>query len=167
MQEGIFVCLGSNCHDASVRLFAAKEHIVALKGVLLRSSSHVYKTEPQEYKKQPWFLNQVLSLALDKMWTPKTFLATLLTLEKKLGRVRDPHQERFGPRAIDMDLLLFGTIESRDESCLIPHPRMHKRAFVLLPLCEIAPDLLLHGKTLRCYLDQLAYRLEGDKIYQS
>ena len=97
---------------------------------------------------------------------PEVFLAQLLDLEGQLGRVRAA-VPRFGPRRIDLDLLLFGQQRLATPFCTVPHPRMFKRAFVLCPLAEIAPDYLIFGKTAEAYLAELDWRREGKKIFQA
>lgn len=91
----------------------------------------------------------------------------LLTIEARLGRVRsaDPAL-RFGPRVIDADLLLFGAECSDDAHCLVPHPRLVERAFVLRPLADVAPGVLIDGRTAAWWLARLDCRVEGDRIFQ-
>lgn len=162
-----FVCLGSNLGDASGQLARAAEKIGSFPGVQIGAASSVYRTEPQGRKDQPWFLNQVLELHCSDSVTSLMLLDNMLRQEKAMGRVRDGN-DRFGPRVIDMDLLLFGSEERKDDEHLIlPHPRMEQRAFVLVPLLEIAPDLLMpDGRTVRALLEKLDYRLEGSAIFQ-
>ena len=91
----------------------------------------------------------------------------MLEKELELGRVRDAG-DRFGPRVIDMDLLLFGQeVHDADPHLILPHPRMHERAFVLVPLAEIAPRLIVPGlDSVENLLKKLDYRLEGSDIFQ-
>lgn len=160
----VFISLGSNSPDAECMLTLAREGISALPGVKMVAASRIYRTEPQGFAEQPWFRNQVLELQVCG-WTAPDLLDAFLHLETRLGRVRTG--ERFGPRCIDIDLLLFGRERSPLEYCILPHPRMTERAFVLLPLSELAPDVLINGKKPGRWLDGLAWRLDGDKIYQS
>ena len=143
----------------------ARAAVTALPGVGVAAMSSVYRTEPQGRKDQPWFANQVLALDCDGM-TADALLDALLRIETELGRVRDP-ADRFGPRVIDLDLLLFGD-EVRTAPCLtLPHPRMIERAFVLVPLCEIAPDLILpSGRSVKDLARALPHSVEGDRIFQ-
>lgn len=162
-----FVCLGSNMGDAEAHLAAARREIASLPGITLEAESSLYRTEPQGKKDQPWFLNQVLQLSCAPEVTAEGLLDALLERETALGRVRDA-ADRFGPRVIDMDLLLFGS-ERRDENphLILPHPRMGERAFVLVPLVEIAPKLMMpDGTAVRTLLERLQYRLEGSAIFQ-
>lgn len=161
-----YVGLGSNAADAAHRLDAAQAALERLEGVRLVRAASRYATEPQGYADQPWFENTVLELAVDgSRWQAREFLAALLGMEAALGRRRDPSL-RFGPRAIDMDLLLFGEQSSMDEHCLLPHPRLCERAFVLVPLAELVPDRRVNGLSVRQWLDRLVWRREGRAIFQ-
>ena len=162
-----FVCLGSNMGDAEAHLAAARREIASLPGVTLVAESSLYRTEPQGKKEQPWFLNQVLELDCAPEVTAEGLLDALLAGETAMGRVRDAG-DRFGPRVIDMDLLLFGSErEEGNPHLILPHPRMAERAFVLVPLLEIAPELCMpDGTAVQTLLDRLQYRLEGSAIFQ-
>ncbi len=107
-------------------LVAGAEQVVA--------ASSVYETEPVGYKEQDWFLNAVVGVRVTS--TAPEFHALLKAIEAEMGR-RSRH--RWGPREIDLDLLLFGDEVRRDERLITPHPRMHERAFVMEPLAEVAP----------------------------
>ncbi|MDL2266865.1 2-amino-4-hydroxy-6-hydroxymethyldihydropteridine diphosphokinase [Desulfovibrio sp. OttesenSCG-928-G15] len=166
-----YIGLGSNTGD-SVRTLAAAVGALArlpdtLPGVLgLVSVSGLYRTEPQGVKDQPFFLNQVACLACAPSLSANSLLDALLILEQKLGRVREG-AVRFGPRAIDLDLLLFGNTSMNDERLTLPHPRMCERAFVLVPLLEIAPDLALpDGRAVAGFLSGLGHACRDGVIYQ-
>lgn len=160
-----YVSLGSNCDAASRMLAEAARRLAALPGVEVRGASPVYSTEPQDYADQPWFLNQVLKLGLESRWRPRAFVGALLEQETLMGRVRDPAL-RFGPRVIDLDLLLFGEDRCDAPDCTVPHPRLLRRAFVLVPLLDVAPGLTVDGVPLSEALRGLGYRLSGQKIFQ-
>lgn len=164
----VYVSLGSNSEDADQQLPKALDALGHLPGVCVAAVSPVYRTEPQDLREQPWFLNQVARLSCDPQWTAPALLKELLAIEAALGRVRsmDPAL-RFGPRRIDLDLLLFGNASSSDTACLVPHPRMLQRAFVLVPLRDIAPQVILaNGKTPEETLLDVPYSLQADIIYQ-
>ena len=163
-----YICLGSNTPDAAARMDAALQGLRGLPHAGLRVVSPRYETEPQDYADQPWFLNQIAALALtDDFWTPEELLRALLDLEQRLGRVRSPDPAlRYGPRAIDIDLLIYGEERRATEFCTLPHPRMTQRAFVLLPLRDVAPDLLIDGRTAAGHLEKLRWRCEGYRIFQ-
>ena len=160
------VSLGSNSGDSADIMRRARQAVETLPKVKPVVASSLYRTEPQGFREQPFFLNQVLLLACAASLHPESLLASLLAVETALGRTRETH--RFGPRTIDLDLLLFGNKGMNTESLTLPHPRMLDRAFVLVPLAEIAPDLPLPGGlTPVAALERLEYRLCGDCIYQN
>lgn len=162
-----YVGLGSNLGDGAVRLAAAREAVAAFIGLRPGAASSLYRTEPQGFRDQPFFTNQVLQLHCDPALRPDALLDRLLKAESALGRVREG-VARFGPRTVDLDLLLFGNEVMNSQRLTLPHPRMLERAFVLVPLAEIAPDLRLpQGTSVRSALGRLPYRLEGDVIYQA
>lgn len=134
MHKIAFLSLGSNVGDRIANLKAAIERIGSLGEVIATSS--IYETEPVEFKAQPWFLNCVVKLGMEKM--PKQLLAAILTIETEMGRHR---QQKKGPRLIDIDILLFGNSIVESQGLTIPHPAMHERRFVLEPMSEIAPDV--------------------------
>ena len=162
-----FVCIGSNMGDAKAHLQAAHKALDSIPGVFVAQVSSYYETEPQGRKDQPWFLNQVLRLECSEEVTALNLLDAMLEKEIELGRVRDTN-DRFGPRVIDMDLLLFGQeIHNANAHLIVPHPRMHERAFVLVPLAELAPEQIVPGLgTVENLLKRLDYRLEGSAIFQ-
>ena len=125
----VFVCLGSNTPDAAHMLSLAVERLRALPRARVDALSGIYLTEPQDYADQPWFHNQVVRMELETDWTPQSFVQALLAEEKLLGRQRssDPAL-RFGPRCIDMDLLLFGDTQCDAPESIVPHPRMCQRS---------------------------------------
>ena len=132
-----FVGLGSNLEDPARQVRRALDGLAGLPATELATASRLYRTAPWGVSDQPDFINAVarVTTTLD----PWTLLEGLQALEQRAGRVRDG--ERWGPRVLDLDLLLYGDRVSRDERLTLPHPRMHERAFVLVPLLEIAPDI--------------------------
>lgn len=128
-----------------------------------------YYTEPQELREQPWFANRVARLECDAAIEPDALIENLLAIETALGRRRnvDAPGGRFGPRVIDIDLLAFGNAVRHTDVLTLPHPRMEGRAFVLVPLRDVAPDYILSGgRSIDDVLANLPYRLEGRKIWQ-
>ncbi|AAS96133.1 2-amino-4-hydroxy-6-hydroxymethyldihydropteridine diphosphokinase [Desulfovibrio desulfuricans] len=138
-----------------------------IPGVRVVDVSPSYYTEPQEKRDQPWFANRVARLLCSSGVTPEGLLASLLDIEARLGRRREADAPRFGPRVIDIDLLVFGG-EQRDGDVLtLPHPRMAGRAFVLVPLRDVAPDFSFpDGVSLHERLAALPHRVEGRRIWQ-
>ncbi|MDR3319546.1 MAG: 2-amino-4-hydroxy-6-hydroxymethyldihydropteridine diphosphokinase [Desulfovibrio sp.] len=168
MQNAVraYISLGSNAPQAEVVLGRACHCLERLPDMRLAVVSPVYHTEPQEYRQQPWFLNQVAELLPGRGWEPAKLMYALFEVEQRLGRVRSTSAERFGPRVIDADLLLYGAERSTCAECTLPHPRMTRRAFVLIPLLGIAPDIRINGVRATDLLELLDYRLEGKKIFQ-
>ncbi|NLG65697.1 MAG: 2-amino-4-hydroxy-6-hydroxymethyldihydropteridine diphosphokinase [Actinobacteria bacterium] len=128
----VFLSLGSNLGDRQARLRDAREGLVALPGTSLVATSRIYETAPREVEAQPLFLNQVV--CLETLLSPSELLAAAHRLEAAAGRVR---AARFGPRPLDIDILLVEGHESADPELTVPHPRMWERAFVLVPLAEV------------------------------
>ncbi len=164
-----YVCMGSNMGDAEGNLDRAREALASLPGWKLVAASPVYFTEPQNLREQPWFANQVVKISCGSDMTAAVFLDMLLDVETRLGRIRkaaDPEM-RFGPRVIDLDLLLFDQDRVETPHLTLPHPRMLERAFVLVPLRDIEPNLLLSdGRTPGEALRSLAHAVEGNRIRQ-
>ena len=163
-----FVSLGSNEGNPRANLAQAARALGELDGVRVVAASSVYDTEPQGYVDQAWFANQVLKLQCQPACTPHHLLRQLLAIENKLGRMRsaDPAL-RFGPRRIDLDVLLMGDVCLATAELTLPHPRLHERAFVLVPLLEVEPALTLpNGRKALDLLQNLTYTLEGTRIHQ-
>lgn len=162
--------LGANREDPAETFNEALSRMEAYGDeIRFAKASDVYVTEPQgEVKDQPWFHNQVVRYDVDpEIWSPEGFLSTLQAIEAQVGRDRGAETPG-GPRVLDMDLLLFGDVEQATGYLDLPHPRMLERAFVLVPLRQIAPDLVLPGgKTPAQALADLDYHLEGNRIRQS
>jgi 2-amino-4-hydroxy-6-hydroxymethyldihydropteridine diphosphokinase len=137
-----YVGLGANLGDREGSLRAALAALDATDGIQVAVVSTFRETDPVDYLDQPRFLNA--AAALDTTLAPRELLDALLEVERSLGRTREG--PRFGPRTIDLDLLLYGD-ESLDEPGLtVPHPRLHGRAFVLEPLAELDPGLVVPGR---------------------
>lgn len=137
----VHVALGSNLGDRERNLAAARDALG--RGALtVERASSIYETEPWGAANQGRYLNQAVRGVTNL--TPKALLARLLEIERELGRDRS-QAERFGPRVIDLDILLYDGVVLNEPDLQIPHPRMMERAFVLVPLAEIAPDLSVGG----------------------
>lgn len=150
--------------DTDVNLANAVKAIDSLEGVSVTKCSSIFRTEPQEKKDQSWFANQVVSVSCSEYVTAHGLLNSLLNIENTLGRIRE---ERFGPRVIDLDVLLFGNEVIESEDLIVPHPRMTERAFVLVPLQEIAPQLHFpDGRGLAEVLGNLEYKVDAGQIWQ-
>ena len=137
-----FVALGGNLGDTRATLHQALDALDALPRTRLVAHSCFYRTPPWGLREQPPFLNAAAEL--DTALGPHDLLDALLRIERDAGRVRDG--ERWGPRTLDLDLLHMDGQALHDERLTLPHPRIAERAFVLLPLAELAPDLELPGQ---------------------
>jgi 2-amino-4-hydroxy-6-hydroxymethyldihydropteridine diphosphokinase len=134
-----YVGLGSNLGDRLENLLRAVR-LLEERDVAVRRSSRVYETEPVGGPEQPDYLNAVIEVeAKGSAWD---LLDTCLRIENEMGRVRD---ERWGPRVVDLDVLTFGDEEVDEPDLQVPHPRMHERGFVLIPLLELDADPPLPG----------------------
>ena len=138
MRQNAYVSLGSNLGDRAGFLLLAVRGMLAAGLDVIRLSS-IYETQPVEYTEQPVFLNLAVELRGSTLPTPEQTLARLLRIEFALGRTRDI---RLGPRTIDLDLLLFKDEQRDTEFLTLPHPRLHLRRFVLVPLSELVPNLV-------------------------
>jgi 2-amino-4-hydroxy-6-hydroxymethyldihydropteridine diphosphokinase len=138
-----FIGLGANVGDVESTLAEACWAIDGLPQTSIRNQSPWFRSPPWGRTDQPEFTNGVAEL--QTRLAPRELLQRLLEIEERFGRVRRP-DERWGPRTLDLDLLLYGE-ESIDEPGLqVPHPSLHERAFVLLPLSRIAPTLEIPGR---------------------
>jgi len=137
-----YVGLGANLGDRERTIRRALEELVRQTGIRVVAVSTLRETDPLEYLNQPRFLNG--AVAIDTELAARELLERLLEIERALGRRREGR--RFGPRSIDLDLLLYGT-EIIDEPGLeVPHPRLHQRRFALEPLAELDPALEVPGR---------------------
>lgn len=127
-----YIALGSNLGDREELLRQAVEHLEQQSGVQIVKVSGIYETDPVGYTDQPAFLNMAVSVKTSL--SPNELLHALFDVEQLLGRVRDI---RWGPRTIDLDLLLYGDVTMDDDELTLPHPRMMERAFVLVPLRDV------------------------------
>jgi 2-amino-4-hydroxy-6-hydroxymethyldihydropteridine diphosphokinase len=134
-----YVCLGSNVGDRAGYLLLAVRGMMDA-GLKVRRLSSVYETAPVDVLEQPAFLNMVAELDGSTLPAPQYVLGRLLRIEYALGRRRTKLSR--GPRPIDLDLLLYGDQESATEFLTLPHPRLHLRCFVLVPLAELVPRLM-------------------------
>ena len=132
-----YVALGANLGDAQATLGAAFAALAALPATRLAARSALYRTAPLGVSGQPDYYNAVA--ALDTTLSARALLDALLAIETGHGRTRAYHQ---APRTLDLDLLLYGDALIEADGLSVPHPRMHERAFVLVPLAEIAPPAL-------------------------
>ncbi|ODN42878.1 2-amino-4-hydroxy-6-hydroxymethyldihydropteridine diphosphokinase [Piscirickettsia litoralis] len=145
-----FIALGSNLNSPVQQVQSAVKELAEDRGIVVEKCSSWYLSKPYGPQDQPDFINGVVAIQTEL--APLALLDTLQTIEHAHGRTRDQH---WGPRTLDLDLLLYGQHTEQCERLSLPHPEMLKRNFVLLPLYELAPELILPGGTaLKKFIDQ-------------
>lgn len=162
-----FIALGSNLDEPVVQVSHAFGELAALPGTRLIAHSSLYRSAPWGYSDQPDFINAVAEI--ETRLEPRILLEMLLDIEHQRGRIREFLN---APRVLDLDLLLYDGLVFHEHGLTLPHPRMHERAFVLMPLTEIAPDCIIpgHGSALACLdrcADQSLERLPQSMSIQS
>ncbi len=152
--------------DPAARCREALCFLSEASGIRVLRQSSFYRTEPVGFEKQDWFINAVAEIRT--VLTPQELLKATQEIEDKMGRLKGA---RWGPRVIDLDILLYGQEVVEDDDLVIPHPELHKRRFVLQPLCEIAsyPIHPVFGVSIRGLMDRLdddsrvyLYRTSGE-----
>ncbi len=154
--------LGGNIGDVVENMRSALTILGETEGIKIHTVSELYKTPPWGVVDQPWFLNCCARIECEL--SPHKLLEKCLDTEKQLKRVRD---QRWGPRTIDIDVLAFGNVQLDEDDLTIPHPRMIERPFVLVPLADVAGDVILKGRTVldwaKANPDERMEKLGSDK----
>ena len=140
MEHIVFVGLGSNLADPREQVSRAVHELDDLPHVHVAKRSSLYRTAPVGFLEQPDFINAVVQLKTSL--GPRELLDALLALEHRCGRTREFVN---APRTLDLDVLLYDNLQHHEHGLTIPHPQMHLRAFVLLPLLEVAPECIIPG----------------------
>ena len=140
-----FVGLGGNLGDPVATLGAALQALDGVQDTRLLRASRLYRTPAWGLEQQPDFINAVAML--ETRLAAQALLESLFVIERRHGRVREAEQ-RWGPRTLDLDLLLYGDAVIDEPGLRVPHPHLHERAFALLPLLEIAADVEIPGRGL-------------------
>jgi 2-amino-4-hydroxy-6-hydroxymethyldihydropteridine diphosphokinase len=136
-----FIALGSNLDDPQRQIAAGFAELEGLSQTCLLRRSSLYRSAPVGYADQPDFINAVA--CIETGLGAQELLLALLAIERRHGRVREfPN----APRTLDLDIALYGSLVVHEQGLTIPHPRMHERAFVMVPLAEIAPDCVVPGR---------------------
>lgn len=149
--EKIYLGIGTNLGDRELNLRRAIDKINDHIGTVVHLSS-VYETEPVGFSSGDMFLN--LAAEVDSIMEPDSMIDKIMQIETLLGRIRKAG--RYGSRVIDIDILMYGQTIIKSDLVTVPHPRLHERKFVLVPLCELAPDFVhpLLKKSIRILLDE-------------
>lgn len=140
-QHQAYIALGANLGNPQATIRQALSLLGKNQGIRLLAVSSLYRTAPVGQLNQPDFINAVAQI--ETRLSPHSLLTTLLAIEQEFGRIRTAKD---APRSLDLDLLLFDDLTLISPDLTLPHPRLHLRAFVLIPLAEIAPDLTLPGR---------------------
>jgi 2-amino-4-hydroxy-6-hydroxymethyldihydropteridine diphosphokinase len=139
--ENVYIGLGSNLADPAAQVAAGFRALARLPQTRLIARSHLYRSAPWGRADQPEFINA--AARLETALEPRELLGHLLEIERAAGRERDG--TRWGPRVLDLDILAYGDRRIAESGLQVPHPHLPERAFVLVPLAEIAPDLDIPG----------------------
>ncbi len=134
----VYLSIGSNLGDKVLNLNNAIAELKNYHTIEVIDVSQFYKTEPQNYADQDWFVNAAIKIKTDL--DPDSLLKQLKIIEKKFDYNGKPF--RFGPRIIDLDIVYFGNMIFKSDQLEIPHPRMHERCFVLIPMCDIGAQTI-------------------------
>ena len=147
------ISVGSNIGDKLANCKKAISALDGLEGIRVISSSPFYRTAPVDYLDQDWFVNAALQI--ETTLAPNELLAAIQLIQRQAGRLKDPI--RFGPRIIDLDIIFYDSLIVNSPELVLPHPRMHKRRFVLQPICDIDPAFVhpVFQKEVQILLGQL------------
>jgi len=149
-----FVGLGSNLDDPAAQVARALEELDSIQATRVSQRSSLYRSAPWGVVDQPAFVNAVAEL--ETRLPPRKLLHALLSIEQAHGR--DRRSERWGPRTLDLDLLVYADLRIDEPGLVVPHPHLAQRAFVLMPLAEIAADFIIAGAG---SVHELFARIEG------
>jgi 2-amino-4-hydroxy-6-hydroxymethyldihydropteridine diphosphokinase len=161
MKHTAYIGLGGNLANPSSLVLQAMQAIDCMVSTRVLARSSLYRSAPVGYLEQPDFINAVVKV--ETGLSPLALLQALLALEQQHGRTREFHN---APRTLDLDVLLYDELQHHEHGLTVPHPQMHKRAFVLRPLLEIAPDCVIPGvgkaaAAMECCMDQQLEKLQN------
>ena len=165
-QHTAYIAFGSNLGDKLANCREAMAALGATDGIRLLARSAFYRTEPVDYLDQAWFVNAVARI--ETHLQPLDLLAALQTIETAAGRTRKG-AVRFGPRTLDLDIVFYDDLVLDTPELVLPHPRMHKRRFVLKPMCDINPQVLhpVLQRNVQDLLDSLAESGQGSSEFNA
>jgi 2-amino-4-hydroxy-6-hydroxymethyldihydropteridine diphosphokinase len=133
-----YISVGSNMGNRVQNCLRGIEALIEDGNSRILAQSRIYTTEPVDYKDQDWFINMMVKL--ETADDPFQLLDHIEEIQRSAGRIQDP--VRFGPRILDLDIILYDDRIVESERLVVPHPRMHKRRFVLKPICDIDPGII-------------------------
>jgi len=136
-QHIAYLSVGSNLGNKLENCRNGIASLTCSADIRLIEQSSIYRTEPVDYQDQDWFVNYAVKI--ETVLDPLSLLNIIKSIELEVGRV--PHAIRFGPRVLDLDIILYDDVVQNETRLTIPHPRMHKRRFVLKPICDIDPGI--------------------------
>ena len=152
----VYISVGSDLGNRLENCETGINFLLDSRKTRLLKRSRVYETEPVDYTRQEWFINLAVKIETDL--DPFALLQRIRSVQRRAGRIQDT--VRFGPRVLDLDILLFDDFVLDDPQLCIPHPRMHKRRFVLKPICDIDPDII--HPVLKQSMHQLLHDLDAE-----
>lgn len=159
-----YISVGSNIGDGAMNCNNGMAAIAAVDEIEVLAQSRLFLTEPVDYLDQPWFTNAMIKVRTSL--EPLALLAVLKRIEREAGR--KAQKVRFGPRVLDLDILFYEDRVLNSEALVLPHPRMHKRHFVLRPFCDIDPNVEhpVYKKNIRELYDMLDERGQKVRVYE-
>ena len=151
--HSVIISVGSNIGDKRANCRQSIDHLLDSGNASLVKASRFYRTSPVDFMDQDWFVNAAVKVQTPL--EPLDLLATLQSIQQQAGRTKSGI--RFGPRVLDLDIIFFDQLVLKTPALEIPHPRMHKRRFVLQPICDIDPDIVhpLLNMPVKSLLNQL------------
>ena len=161
-KHATYICAGSNIGNKLLNCQNGIDALTRSSVSVLKDQSPFYKTEPVDYRDQDWFINVIVKI--ETTLDPFQLLNQLNSIEQKAGRTRTP--VKFGPRILDLDIIFYDDLVTNTSQLIIPHPRMHKRRFVLQPICDIDPTVVhpVFKKDVKYLLDYLGE--DGQRIVE-
>ncbi|MFP4039428.1 MAG: 2-amino-4-hydroxy-6-hydroxymethyldihydropteridine diphosphokinase [Desulfosudaceae bacterium] len=164
MPHSAYISVGSNLGRRNDNCRRGIKELAAAEGIEVLRQSRLFLTEPVDYLDQEWFVNVMVKI--ETTLEPLALLAVLKDIEHRAGRTIQPIS--FGPRVLDLDILFYEDLILDSETLVLPHPRMHKRNFVLQPLCDIDPDVEhpVYKKNIRELRDLLDNHNQTVRVYE-
>ena len=158
-----YISVGSNIGDKLENCQKGVTALISSGSAQVLKHSRIYKTDPVDYTAQDWFINYAVKIRT--VLDPFQLLSKLNSIQRRAGRIVD--KIRFGPRVLDIDIIFYDDLVIHSAKLIIPHPRMHKRRFVLKPICDIDPEIVhpILKKSMQYLLDSLDDNGQGVEPY--